>query len=61
MFTSAGAAGIMDPAALFTIGVAALMVILGLHNRGLELRRPTGWCGSCGRRLDGRRCRRCAT
>jgi hypothetical protein len=51
--------GLHDPVALLTI-VVAVMVLLGFGNNALELRRQPRRCGSCGRRLKGRRCPGCA-
>jgi hypothetical protein len=51
-------AGISDPAMLLTVGVAAVMVRLGFDKDTLERKHP-GWCGSCGRRLEGGRCPSC--
>jgi hypothetical protein len=55
-----GSAAIFGATTLLTLAIAALMLILGTGSSALELRRRTDWCGSCGRRLDGRRCPVCA-
>jgi hypothetical protein len=48
----------VDPAALITVGVGTLMILLGRGRDMLE-RRPTARCACCGRRLEGVRCRQC--
>jgi hypothetical protein len=42
-----------------TMVVAAAMIQLGLRSRALSVRRVRR-CASCGRRLSGRVCERCA-
>jgi hypothetical protein len=43
-------------ALIATTGVAAWMVVAGVHKSALEWRRPRRRCPSCGKHIDGRTC-----
>jgi hypothetical protein len=55
----------LDPSivalAVVTSGAGYLMAMAGLGKGALELRRRTRICPSCGRRIQARVCRTCAT
>jgi hypothetical protein len=46
---------------ILTYGIGYLMIVAGLGKNALELRRRQRVCPSCGRRIEARVCRACAT